>query len=110
MQYVIASEWKSFLLFYVPVTLHGILSDKYYIHALLLVKSLRILLADSITKEDLKKAHNMLKKFCELMEKYYGKHKLTRRCAHVQSGLQYSHCVSLSVSHSVNYLCFKLTH
>ena len=76
----IASEWQSFLLFYLPATLHGILLDKYYVHTLLLVKSIRILLADSITDERLKEADKMLKRFCKLMEEYYGKYFLHAYC------------------------------
>ena len=67
-----ASEWKSFLIFCVPATLNGILKNKYYIHAFLLVKSIRILLADSISKEGMQLAESMLMKFCTLMEQYYG--------------------------------------
>ena len=67
-----ASEWKSFLFFYVPATLHKILLDKYYVHAFLLVKAIRILLSTSISKERLKLAESLLKQFCKLMEEYYG--------------------------------------
>ena len=39
-----ASEWKYFLLYYIPVTLCGILLDALYVHILLLVKAIRLLL------------------------------------------------------------------
>jgi len=60
------------MFFYVPATLHGILGDKYYIHAFLLIKAMRILLADEISQTHLALAEKMIKKFCELMEQYYG--------------------------------------
>ena len=48
--YFIASEWKSFMFFYLPATLYGILGDKYYIHALLIIKAMRTLLAVEISQ------------------------------------------------------------
>lgn len=68
-----ASEWKSFLLYLVPATLNGILHDKFYLHAMLLVKPIRILLANRISQEGLLHANKLLKKFCALVEDYYGK-------------------------------------
>ena len=46
-----ASEWKYFLLFYVPVTLYGILLDALYIQ---LVKAIRLLLGGRMTLNWLK--------------------------------------------------------
>ena len=71
--FIVASEWKSFLLYYIPVAMNGLLPDKYYVHVLLLIKSIRLLLADHISEEGLKLAEKLLKKFCHLFENYYGK-------------------------------------
>jgi hypothetical protein len=67
-----ASEWKYFLLYYIPVTLYGILLDVLYVHILLLVKAIRLLLGSRVSKEDIEVAEKLLKKFCKLMEEYYG--------------------------------------
>ena len=61
-----------FLLFYIPVSLCGILPMKFYIHVFLLIKSMRILLSDHIERTQLRVADKLLSKFCKLMEKYYG--------------------------------------
>ena len=71
--YAVASEWKYFLMFYIPTGLHGILSDKYYVHAFLLIRSMRILLGSYISDNDLHIAERLLNKFCILYEQYYGK-------------------------------------
>ena len=74
----IASEWRSFLLYYIPTTLFGILPNKFYVHAILLTKALRILLADCINDDDLQLAEKLLKQFCVLYEEYYGKRSVLR--------------------------------
>jgi len=70
--YPLASEWKSFLLYYIPVALHGILPMKYFLHVFLLIKALRIVLSETIEKNKLKLADRLFSKFCSLMEIYYG--------------------------------------
>ena len=70
---IIASEWKSFLMYYIPAGLHGILLDKYYVHAFLLIRSMRILLGNHISDDDLKLAEKLLNLFLSLYEQYYGK-------------------------------------
>ena len=67
-----ASEWKHFLLFYIPVTLYGVLPDQFYVHALILTKAVRILLSNRISEDSLQLADKLLKKFCKLNEEYYG--------------------------------------
>jgi len=67
-----ASEWKSFLVFYIPVVLFNILPMKYYVHVFLLVKAIRILLGECIEMNQVKLAEQLLLKFCYLMEQYYG--------------------------------------
>ena len=67
-----ASEWKYFLLYYIPVTLYGILLDALYVHILLLVKAIRLLLGSKVSNDDVETAEKLLKKFSKLVEEYYG--------------------------------------
>lgn len=60
-------------MFYIPSALQSVLRDKYYAHSFLLTKAMIILLATKITQEHLNLAEILLKDFCKLMEKYYGK-------------------------------------
>ena len=66
------------MLYYIPTTLLGILPNKFYVHAILLTKALRILLADCINNDDLQLAEKLLKQFCVLYEEYYGKRSALR--------------------------------
>jgi len=68
-----ASGWKSFLLLYIPAVLCGLLPENFYVHAMMLVKAIRILLSTSISEDDIKQAELLLRKFCVLYEEYYGK-------------------------------------
>ena len=67
-----AAEYRTFLLYYVPSALCDIIKDKYLIHLLLLTKSMRILLADSISDENLQLATSLLTLFSQLHLHYYG--------------------------------------
>ena len=69
----VASEWKSFLMYYISAGWHGILSDKYYPHAFLLIRSMRILLANHIMDNEVNLAESLLNKFCCLYENNYDK-------------------------------------
>ncbi|CAI8020857.1 hypothetical protein GBAR_LOCUS12434 [Geodia barretti] len=66
-----ATECRTFLLYYLPL-LHGILPDKYLVHALLLSKAMRLLLADEISQADIEIADNLLGLYWRLTEDYYG--------------------------------------
>jgi hypothetical protein len=66
-----ATECRTFLLYYLPL-LHGILPDKYLVHALLLSKAMRLLLADEISQADIEIAENLLGLYWRLTEEYYG--------------------------------------
>lgn len=70
--YILASEWKNFLFFYIPVVLPGILPDKFLAHAFLLIKSLRVMLSNEVSKENLSLCDTLLEKFSVLFEDYYG--------------------------------------
>lgn len=52
--------------------LQGILPDKYFAHALLLSKAIRVLLSDSISLSDCSVAERLLCLFWELNEQLYG--------------------------------------
>lgn len=67
-----AAECRTFLLYYVPAVLHGILPDKYLVYVLLLSKSIRILLGNYIAVDDVEVAHTLLSVFWRLTEEYYG--------------------------------------
>lgn len=59
-----ASELRTFLLFYSVPCLYGILPDLYFQHFLLLVEAIYLLLQESISISDLRKATSLLKHFC----------------------------------------------
>jgi len=65
-------QLRTFLLYYVPEVLHGILPDKYLIHVLLLSKSIRILLGRHITVDEFDVVQELLSLFWRLTEEYYG--------------------------------------
>ena len=69
--YSLATECRTFLLYYLPL-LCGILPDKYLAHVLLLSKAMRLLLGDQLSHADVEIAENLLKLFWRLTEKFYG--------------------------------------
>lgn len=74
--FIAATECRTFLLYYLPAVLHGILPDKYLAHAVLLSKAIRILLGECISLRDVELAEQLLLCFWQLTEKYYGQPKL----------------------------------
>ena len=70
--FYVASEWRSVLLHYTPIALWKILPDKYYVHAIMLTKAIRILLSNSISRDAIKLADKLIKKFCSHYEEFYG--------------------------------------
>lgn len=67
-----ASELRTFLLFYSIPCLHGILPDLYFQHYILLVEAIYLLLQDSISPSQVKKANSLLKHFCLKLGDLYG--------------------------------------
>lgn len=67
-----ATECRNFLLYYLVPSLQGILPNEYLAHALLLSKSIRILLGDQITSGDMELVCELLDLFWKLFEHYYG--------------------------------------
>lgn len=72
-----ASELKTWLLYYGPVCLRGILPDKFYDHFLYLSRGIYLLLSESITTEDLCESERCLQTFCFLTEELYGERYMT---------------------------------
>lgn len=67
-----ASELRTFLLFYSIPCLYNILPDAYLQHLILLVQAIYLLLQDSISQSELKKASSLLKHFCLKIGYLYG--------------------------------------
>lgn len=72
-----ASEFRSLLLFYLPVALRGILKKKYLDHFILLSSSIHKLLATKISNEDISLVEDSLNQFVKEYEEYYGKESMT---------------------------------
>ncbi|XP_072170541.1 uncharacterized protein [Diadema setosum] len=68
-----ATEWKSFLLYYSPFVLGGLLPLKYLKHWCLLVFAIHILLQAKVSRGTLDSAELALKKFVIGVESLYGK-------------------------------------
>lgn len=71
-----ASQFRCVLLYFYPV-LDGFLGKKYYNHFRLLASSIYILLQPAISKEDLARTRDNLKKYVEQYQALYGKSKMT---------------------------------
>lgn len=72
-----ASEFRSLLLYYLPVALFGILKPKYLRHFQLLSGSIYKLLETNISNDDLIVVENNLNKFVKQYEVLYGKENMT---------------------------------
>ena len=72
-----ASEYRSWLLFYGPIVLKGILNSIYYDHFLLLSQGIAILLNKSISNEDLEHSENVLEHFVSMSAALYEERFLT---------------------------------
>ena len=80
MQYWKASEFRSFLLFYGPIVLDGILPQEHYTHFIflsILSRAIFILLGDSITYKELEHAERLLQHFCLMFSALYSEGKET---------------------------------
>ena len=71
-KYFKASELRSFLLYFGPAVLFGILPKLYYEHFLLLNEAIFILLRDSISTEELEHSERLLIHFCIMFAPLYG--------------------------------------
>lgn len=67
-----ASELRTFLLFYSIPCLYGLLPEIYFQHYILLVEAVYLLLQESISLNDVKKASALLKHFCLKIGELYG--------------------------------------
>lgn len=67
-----ASEYRSMLLYYLPVCLPGCVADVYVKHIRLLSAALHILLKDNISSEEVNKAEEMLHLFVNQHQELFG--------------------------------------
>lgn len=72
-----ANELRSFLLYYLPISLPGLLSKPYIDNFLLLSSACYILLKEVISKEEIDLAEERLIKFSNDFESLYGSHNIT---------------------------------
>lgn len=87
-----ASEYRSLLLYYLPVCLRGILKKKYLDHFNLLSSSIYKLLGTNITSDDLNAIEENLKTFVEQYEELYGKNNMKMNVhliLHLTSSVKY---------------------
>ena len=78
-----ANEIRSFLLFYGPVILQGLLPKAYYEHFLLLSEAVYILSSTDITKESIEKCEKLLCNFCIKFQILYGERFCTANLHHL---------------------------
>ena len=69
---LLASEYRSWTLFYAIPILRGIHSDDYLQHYILFSEALWLLLQSSVEFEDITKAEKLLQHFCFKFAAYYG--------------------------------------
>ena len=69
---LLASEFRSWALFYAVPVLNGILNDDYLHHYILFSEALWLLLQSSISQTDIDAANTYLQKFCADFAVYYG--------------------------------------
>ena len=86
-----ASEWRNFLLFFLPVILNGILPKKFYDHFCLLSNSVYIFYESNISNEALLKIKLDLEEFVIQMSLLYGQEACTYN---VHQLLHFCECVS----------------
>lgn len=71
----VASEYRSWVLYFSLPVLNGLLPEPYYTHYTLLVAAVHTLLSSSITQSALRRAEVCLEKFCEKFAALYGNFK-----------------------------------
>ncbi|XP_011859092.1 PREDICTED: uncharacterized protein LOC105556604 isoform X2 [Vollenhovia emeryi] len=72
-----ASEWRSWLMWYILICLRGLLPIKYLRHVALLITAIHILLQKSVTIESIDHANELLIKFVVQFQEYFGKSSMT---------------------------------
>ena len=71
--FLIASEYKAWMLYYCLPALNGILPAPYHLHLAQLVCSMHILLSQEISQRELLLVEATLHRFCFEFEQLYGK-------------------------------------
>lgn len=72
-----ASEWRSWLIWYMLICLRGLLPLKYLQHLSLFVTAMQLLLQESISKDQITIADALLLRFVVQFQKYFGKVSMT---------------------------------
>jgi len=67
-----ASEFRSWLLFYMVVDLKGLLKEKYLLHFAILAKATYILLKSSVSMDEVKEAHRLFMLYTHFFQQYFG--------------------------------------
>ncbi len=70
--HILASEYRSWALFYALPVLKGVLDIHYWNHFALFSEALWLLLQSSPTLDDISKAERLLQHFCFMFSTYYG--------------------------------------
>jgi hypothetical protein len=71
-----ASEYRGFLLYFMPMVLFKKVDDERFTHFLLLSSAIRILCSSAITNDDLSLADRLLHTFVQTLSQLYGEHVL----------------------------------
>ena len=69
----VGAEYRSFLLYWSPIVLKGILEEQRYLHFLLLSGAITLFLGLSITEDDIRLGEEMLYIYLDLFPGFYGK-------------------------------------
>lgn len=72
-----ANEYRSLLLYYLPIALDGLLDSRFVKHFRLLSSAIYILSKDYITSDDINQARKQLHQFADEFETMYGKSSVT---------------------------------
>ena len=71
--YIVALEFRAWLLFYSLPVLDGILQDPYFTHYALLVAAMHVFLSDDISQSEFRWAEICIHRFCRNFADLYGK-------------------------------------
>jgi len=102
LKYWKASEFRSFLLYFGPSVMCGILDDQRFSHYLLLVNGMHFLLKCGSTAQEIDKAEQMLFTFCKNFELLYDKCFMTlnvHQLVHLADSVRY-------LGHLYTHSCF----
>lgn len=82
----VGAEYRSFLLYWGPVVLKGILTDDRYFHFLLLSSAITLFLGLSITEDDVQLGEEMITTYLTMYPGLYGKSLVLEAKVTIESG------------------------